>query len=114
MRSRTGVVPTHDTVVDGAGLANDALVLKVRVIPRASSNEIVGFDGETLKVRLTAPPVEGKANRALVKLLAKTLGVRKSGVEIVSGHSGRLKMVRLEGTDRDAALRQICQLREKK
>lgn len=114
MRSRTGVVPTHDTIVDGAGLANDALFLKVRVIPRASSNEIVGFDGETLKVRLTAPPVEGKANRALVKLLAKTLGVRKSGVEIVSGHSGRLKMVRLEATDRDAALRQICQLREER
>ncbi|MBM4467450.1 MAG: YggU family protein [Chloroflexi bacterium] len=57
----------------------------VRVVPRASRNEIVGVQGDALKVRLTAPPVEGKANEALVAFLAQRLGVRKSQVEIVAG-----------------------------
>jgi len=57
----------------------------VRVVPRASRNEIVGVQGDALKVRLTAPSVEGKANEALVAFLAQRLGVRKSQVEIVAG-----------------------------
>lgn len=114
MESGTGVVPSDDAIFRSAGSADDVLLLKVRVIPRASSNQIAGFEGATLKAKLTAPPIEGKANRELIKLLAKTLGVRKSRVEIVSGHKGRLKMVRLEGIDKNAALRQLRQLGEKR
>ena len=69
----------------------------VRVIPRASRNEIVGMQGDALKVRLTAPPVEGKANEALVAFLAQWLGVRKSQVEIVAGATSRRKTIRVMG-----------------
>lgn len=65
----------------------------VRVVPRASRNEIAGMQGEMLRVRLTAPPVEGAANKALVKLLAEVLKVPERDIEIVSGHTGRQKVV---------------------
>jgi len=67
----------------------------VRVVPRASRNEIVGVQGDALKVRLTAPPVEGRANEVLVAFLAQRLGVRKSQVEIVAGATSRQKIIRV-------------------
>jgi uncharacterized protein (TIGR00251 family) len=69
----------------------------VKVVPRASRNEIAGVQGEAIRVRLTAPPIEGAANRALVKLLAETLKVPEHDVEIVTGHAGRQKVVRVAG-----------------
>jgi uncharacterized protein (TIGR00251 family) len=65
--------------------------------PRASRTEIVGMHGGALKLRIAAPPVDGEANDELVRFLAKTLGVTKSRVTIVSGTTGRRKRVRLEG-----------------
>jgi uncharacterized protein (TIGR00251 family) len=72
----------------------------VRVIPRASRNEIAGVQGGALKVRLTAPPVEGAANAALIEFLASRLGVRKRAVSIVGGQASRSKKVRVEGMTR--------------
>ena len=74
--------------------------INVRVIPRAKKNEISGFmaDG-SLKIRLTAPPVDGKANRALIKLLANTLGVSASQISISSGEHSRNKSVFIDGID---------------
>ena len=69
----------------------------VRVVPRASRNEIAGVHGDALKVRLTAPPVEGRANEALIAFLAKRLGVRNSQVEIVAGATSRRKKLRVIG-----------------
>lgn len=69
----------------------------VRVVPRASRNEIVGVQGDALKVRLTAPPVEGRANEALIAFLAERLSVRKSQVEIVAGATSRRKVLRVIG-----------------
>jgi len=69
----------------------------VQVVPRASRNEIVGVHGDALKVCLTAPPVEGRANEALVVLLAQRLGIRKRQVEIVAGATSRRKMIRVIG-----------------
>jgi uncharacterized protein (TIGR00251 family) len=69
----------------------------VRVVPRASRNEIAGVHRDALKVRLTAPPIEGRANEALIAFLAKQLGVRKSQVEIVAGTTSRRKMIRIIG-----------------
>ena len=76
--------------------------LAVRVTPRASKNEIseVLSDG-TVKVHLTAPPVEGKANEALLKFMAGVLGVASSRLEVVAGASGRDKIISV--TDMDAA-----------
>jgi uncharacterized protein (TIGR00251 family) len=77
--------------------AEDGATFAVRVVPRASKDEIVGIHGDALKVRLTAPPVEGRANEALIAFLAKRLGVRKSQVEIVAGATSRRKMIRVIG-----------------
>ena len=65
----------------------------VHVVPRASKNEISGNYGDAVKVRLTAPPVEGAANRALIGFLAKQLGVPERQIEIVSGVASRDKRV---------------------
>lgn len=77
-----------------------AAVVAVRVTPRSSRTAIEGVDatGE-LRVRVTAPPADGAANAAVVKLLAKDLGVPKGAVSLVSGASSRHKRVRLEGVD---------------
>ncbi len=75
----------------------DAAVLAVQVTPRAKKNEVAGWQGEVLRVRLTAPPVEGAANAALVAFLAEALGVRKSQVELVAGQTSRHKRVRIAG-----------------
>jgi uncharacterized protein (TIGR00251 family) len=71
--------------------------LAVRVAPRASRNELAGVEAGALKVRLTAPPVEGAANQALVKLLAKSLGVAKGKISVVSGERSRNKRVLVLG-----------------
>jgi uncharacterized protein len=73
----------------------DGLAFKVRVQPKSARNEIVGLHEDALKVKLTAPPVDGAANKACVAFLAKTLGVSKSSLEIVSGHKDRNKVVAL-------------------
>jgi uncharacterized protein (TIGR00251 family) len=74
-----------------------AVVFEVRVAPRASRSRVIGVQDGALKVALTAPPVDGAANEALRKLLAKTLGVSKSDVEIVRGDLARIKLLRVKG-----------------
>jgi len=69
----------------------------VRVQPRASRNAIEGVRNGALLIRLTAPPVEGEANEALVRLLAARLNVPKSAVRILSGERGRTKRVAVRG-----------------
>ena len=69
----------------------------VRVQPRASRNAIAGEMGDALKIALTAPPVEGKANEACVDFLANLLKVPRSSVTIASGESSRNKVVRIAG-----------------
>jgi uncharacterized protein (TIGR00251 family) len=71
--------------------------IRVKVLPRSSKNQIVGQENGTFKAKLTAPPVEGKANKALSDLLTKRLGLPKGNVEIVSGKRSRLKSVRIKG-----------------
>ena len=80
--------------------------LPILVQPRASRNEIVGRQGDALKVRLTAPPVEGAANKALVAFLADALGVRRSEVRVTSGDHARQKVVEFASlTEKDLAER---------
>ncbi|MBW1755807.1 MAG: YggU family protein [Deltaproteobacteria bacterium] len=74
-----------------------AITFEVRVAPRASRNRIVGVQEGALKVALTAPPVDGAANEALKKLLAKAVGVAKSDVEILRGDRARIKVLRIHG-----------------
>lgn len=84
----------------------DGARLRVRVQPRARRAEIVGWREGALRVRVTAPPVEGEANAALSALLAGALGVRASAVTLVRGARGRDKLVRIAGlTDADVLSR---------
>lgn len=77
--------------------------LRVRVQPRASRSEIAGPLGDELKVRLAAPPVDGAANEALIRLLADALHVPRAAVTIVGGLSSRSKIVRVAGISPAAA-----------
>jgi uncharacterized protein len=78
--------------------AANGIVINVRVVPRASRNEVAGVQGDALRIRLQAPPVEGKANAALVRFLAECLGVRPGNITILSGEKGRTKRVLVSGT----------------
>ncbi len=82
------------------------LTFAVKVVPRAKRDEIVGVEGEALKVRLNAPPVEGKANEALIKFLAARLGVKRADIEILRGETARHKLVRVRGIG-EGQLREI-------
>ena len=74
---------------------NGAILFDVRVVPRSSRSEIVGLHNGALKVRLTAPPVDGAANAELIKLLAKTFGGGKSDIEIIGGETSRNKRIKI-------------------
>ena len=84
--------------------------LAIRVTPRASRNEIseILSDG-TVKIRLTAPPAEGKANKALIEFLAHVLGVPASRIEIVAGATGRDKLVSILDLDAQTVHERILQ-----
>ncbi len=73
----------------------DDLVLNLRVQPRASADGFAEELGEQIKVRITAPPVDGKANAHLIAFLARTFKVAKTDISIVAGKSGRNKRVRI-------------------
>ena len=93
---------TFEIREDGGAISFD-----VQVVPRASRDRLGPVHGDRLKVQLTAPPVEGAANDALVELVARALGRARGDVVIVRGHTGRRKTVRVAGATRDALLRQI-------
>ena len=78
--------------------------LRVRLQPRARHNEVVGERGGAVLIRVTAPPVDGKANEALCRLIAKKAGVAPSRVTLVRGHTARDKTLNVDGVD-TAALR---------
>jgi uncharacterized protein (TIGR00251 family) len=77
----------------------DEIILDVYVQPRASRNEILGYRDEFFKIRVTAAPADGEANRLCREILAKGLGTSPSRVEILSGHKARRKRLRIEGVD---------------
>lgn len=87
-----------------------SFIFPVRVVPRAKKDEIAGVEGESLKVRIAAPPVRGKANEALVELLAQALGVRKRQVEIASGQRARNKTIRIRGLSAEEARKRLGNL----
>ena len=75
----------------------DAFMLQVRLTPRAAQDKIAGWEGDVLRVRVTAPPVEGRANEALLRLLARTLDVPTSHLRLARGQTQRNKVVAVEG-----------------
>lgn len=81
--------------------------LRLRIQPRASREEVAGVAGDAIKLRLTAPPVDGAANEALVRFLAARLEVPRSAVELVSGRSGRTKLVAVTGVSPEEAAQRL-------
>lgn len=81
---------------------DDGLTLNLHVQPGAKSTGFAGRHGDAMKIRLAAPPVDGKANKALLAFVADYCGVSKSAVVLVSGHSSRAKRVRISGLDATA------------
>ncbi len=73
--------------------------LRVKVHARARRNELIGLQGDVLRIKVTAPPVEGKANAAVIDLLAAHLRVPKSSIRIVSGEHAPLKLIEVTGLD---------------
>jgi hypothetical protein len=84
-----------------------AIAFAVRVAPRASRDAIEGAYQGALKVRLTAPPVDGRANEALIRLLAERLNVPKSAVRIVAGEKSRTKRVEIIGARREQIIEML-------
>lgn len=80
----------------GEAAGSEALI-RVRLTPRSSRDEILGLEEGVLRIKLTAPPVEGKANKALVAFLSKALGVPRGAVAIVSGEKSREKTLSIRG-----------------
>ena len=77
--------------------AGGFLSFQVHVVPRASRSEIAGEHNGRLRIRVTAPPVEGAANEEVIRVLARALGVTRSAVEIAAGHTSRIKSIRVRG-----------------
>jgi uncharacterized protein (TIGR00251 family) len=74
---------------------SNGIILKVFIQPRSSKNMIAGQHGDTLKIKLTAPPVDDAANKMCIQYLAKCLKIPKSSIEIISGHTSRTKRLLL-------------------
>jgi len=84
----------------GKRVAGPHAILSLRVQPRASRNAVIGWTGDTLKIRLTAPPVEGAANAACLNFLAKLLDLSRSRLAIIHGARSRTKVVQITGLTR--------------
>lgn len=82
-----------------SGMAGLSCTLPIKAIPNAPRSAVVGWLGEALKVKVHAPPVEGKANEALCAFLADTLGLPRRAVTVLRGDTSRQKVVRIDGLD---------------
>ena len=89
---------------------SNSVGLHVRLTPNARRNEITGFTGDVLQVKIAAPPVKGKANEELINYLSKVLGIKKSNIIIVKGQTSRNKVLSIEGMSKDEMLLKIPSL----
>src|SRR2546426_8966479 len=85
----------------GKRVVGPHVILSLRVQPRASRNAVAGWTGDTLNIRLTAPPVEGAANAACLEFLADLLDLPQSHIEILKGARSRTKVIRISGLSQD-------------
>jgi uncharacterized protein (TIGR00251 family) len=91
-------------------VVDDAVLLKVKAAPGASRDKIAGLHGDAIKIAVSAAPEKGKANDAIVRVLAKGLGLKRSQVSLESGSTSRDKWLRIEGMDEATVLRKLSEL----
>ncbi len=89
--------------------SNGAVTFAVKVVPRASKNLVTGIEGDAIKIRLNAPPVDGKANDECVRFFAEFAGVPRARVRIVTGATSRIKVVEIEGMEQADFERRLAQ-----
>ena len=89
---------------------SDGCTVTVKATPRATRSEITGADPDWLRVRLQAPPVDGKANAALAALFASIFSIPKRAVELLSGDTSRLKRIKLHGVPAETAAAVVARL----
>ncbi|MBN2653665.1 MAG: YggU family protein [Nitrospirae bacterium] len=75
----------------------DSRLVSVKVVPRSSKKGIAGIDGDVVKIKVTAPPVDGAANEQVIEIIAEAMNARKSDVDIIRGSASRTKTVRIKG-----------------
>ncbi len=77
----------------------DQFIIKIKVEPRSAQPGFAGAYGDSLKVKLSSPPVEGRANKELIEILSREFRISKSNIEILSGQNSKIKTVKLIGTE---------------
>jgi uncharacterized protein (TIGR00251 family) len=88
-------------------ISGNEVKISLRVYPNASRNEVVGFTNGILRVKVSAPPIKGKANRELITFLSRLLGVGKGSVNIIKGHTTRNKVVAVDGLSQEEVMKQL-------
>ena len=81
--------------------------ISLRVYTNAGRNEMVGFTDGVLRVKVSAPPIKGKANRELITFLSRLLGVGKGSISIIKGHTTRNKVVAIDGLSREEVMKRL-------
>mgnify|MGYP001419265393 CR=1 FL=1 len=82
-------------------------VIRIQVSPGASKNEVTGMYGDSIKLKIAAPPVKGLANKELINYLSDLLGIKREGIIIVSGQTKRSKTIAISGLDREDILKKL-------
>jgi uncharacterized protein (TIGR00251 family) len=90
-----------------AGSSNGGTRLAIKATPNAGRNDISGYKDGVLQVKIAAPPEKGKANKELVDFLSEVLGVRKSAISIIKGHTSRNKVLNIEGMGQEEVLKRL-------
>ena len=88
--------------------------LTVHIQPNASKNEVLGMVNEMVKIKITAPPIDNKANKECLKFLSKILHIPKSKLHILKGQKTRSKIIQISGMSRDLCQQQLIQETRKK
>ena len=78
---------------------NNGIIIKVKIEPKSSKKGFAGFIGDTVKIKLNSPPVEGAANKELIEFLSKELNIRKSSIIILTGKTSKNKVLEIRGID---------------
>lgn len=92
---------------------HEGILFNIYVQPRSSKNMIVGLHGDRLKIKVAAPPVDGAANKACLKLLAKSLSLSASALEIKTGHNSRAKTILLKSKTAPPTAKEIADLKQR-
>lgn len=106
----TSSEPPRASDPEKIGRLTKSAQIKVRLRPRGSREELTGLRDGVLQAKVTAPPVDGKANRALCRLIAKRVGVAPSKVSVIRGEKSREKLVTVEGLDSEELRRALAGL----